>query len=132
MVESTHSTNSKAIWDNQRFAKATSDIEGVTGDFAQEMLAQAGLRDYSKDAPLVVLDSACGGGILTLRLQAIFQDKAQDTFEVTDGDLADTMVELAKQRVKSEGWKNTHVMKINAEVRSFTRRSTVQAQIQQN
>lgn len=106
------------LYDNSRYVRVTSRIEEVTGVFAQHMLAQAGLQDYPNEVPLVVLENSCGRGIMTLRLQEIFQDRPQDTFEITCGDRTDAMVELTRQRIKAEGWTNTSVAKFGVQVRA--------------
>ncbi|KAJ7851973.1 S-adenosyl-L-methionine-dependent methyltransferase [Mycena leptocephala] len=76
-------------------------MEEVTGVPAKAMLSQSGLLPtLPKNA--VMLDNACGGGVLTsLLFDAI--GKTSD-IRVVCGDLEEYMVKSAAERIKVNGW----------------------------
>jgi ubiquinone/menaquinone biosynthesis C-methylase UbiE len=76
--------------------------ETATGVPARAMLEQCGLLP-NPPATAVILDNACGTGIVTARL---FESAGSDRRDLTVvcGDLDQTMVDLSEQRIKANGW----------------------------
>ena len=76
--------------------------ETGTAPPARAMLEQCGLLP-SPPAGAIVLDNACGAGILTA---CLFEASKSDRNDLTVvcGDLDQTMVDLADQRIKTNGW----------------------------
>ncbi|KAJ7773616.1 S-adenosyl-L-methionine-dependent methyltransferase [Mycena maculata] len=80
----------------------TTKMEEITGVPARAMLVQSGLLPSPPNGA-VVLDNACGGGVVTALL---FGDihKNNDTVRVVCGDLEEYMVNNSAERIKLNGW----------------------------
>jgi ubiquinone/menaquinone biosynthesis C-methylase UbiE len=88
-------------------------MEEITRVPAKAMLVQSGLLP-SPPKGAVVLDNACGGGVVTAQLfDAI--GKESDV-RVVCGDLEDYMVKSAAERIKVNGW-NAEATIVDAQVR---------------
>ncbi len=87
--------------------------ETATGVPARAMLEQCGLLP-SPPPDAVILDNACGAGIVTARL---FESAGSDRHDlnVVCGDLDQTMVELSEQRIKANNWKNAQAKRLDAQ-----------------
>ena len=70
---------------------------------AQALICACGLLS-TPPADLVVLDGACGAGIATTRMMD--ESGGRDgSVSVVCGDLDQTVVELAGERIREKGWK---------------------------
>ena len=76
--------------------------EKVTGPVALQLIQKSGIVHSSSDE-LVVLDNACGGGIVTRELFNLVQNDKQIKRIVT-GDLDDRMLAYVKQLSAESGW----------------------------
>ncbi|KAJ7150464.1 S-adenosyl-L-methionine-dependent methyltransferase [Mycena crocata] len=82
-------------------AEDTDQMEKLTGIPAKAMLVQSGLLPSPPKGALV-LDNACGGGVLT----AVFFDAVGKTSDVrfVCGDLEESMVQSAAERITANAW----------------------------
>lgn len=64
--------------------------------------------------PLVVLDNACGIGVVSSALNRTLDDEAKKTWKLTCGDLSEGMLEYTKQRLVDEGWVNAETKVVDA------------------
>ncbi|KAJ7665060.1 S-adenosyl-L-methionine-dependent methyltransferase [Mycena polygramma] len=80
-----------------------SKMEEITGIPAKAMLVQSGLLP-TPPAGALVLDNACGGGLLaSLIFNTIEKPQATD-MRVVCGDVEEAMVQKAKARIEGNGW----------------------------
>ncbi|KAJ6489676.1 S-adenosyl-L-methionine-dependent methyltransferase [Mycena vitilis] len=80
-----------------------SKMEEITGIPAKAMLVQSGLLP-TPPAGALVLDNACGGGLLaSLIFNTMDNPKATDV-RVVCGDVEEAMVQKAKARIEENGW----------------------------
>lgn len=86
--------------------------ETATGVPARAMLEQCGLLPVPP-ANAVILDNACGAGIVTARLFESVGSSRHD-LAVVCGDLDEVMVAMSEQRSRANGW-NTRVKRLDAQ-----------------
>lgn len=80
-----------------------------TGKHARCLIDQSKVREHASSLDkLVVLDEACGTGIITKMLieDDILDDAAKAKLEVTCADYAQAMVNAVARRSETSGWKN--------------------------
>ncbi|KAK5179878.1 hypothetical protein LTR44_007694 [Exophiala sp. CCFEE 6388] len=99
------------MFDSPEFAQMYSSAEKVTGPYAKLLLEKANLDKVPDNEKLVVLDEACGTGIVSVHLMDMLGDTAQNNLELTCADFADPMVNVATKRIESSGWKNAKAIK---------------------
>ncbi|KAF7324014.1 Methyltransf-25 domain-containing protein [Mycena kentingensis (nom. inval.)] len=96
-------------------AEDTAKMEEITGIPARAMLAQTGLLP-SPPAGALVLDNACGGGVVA---QLLFNELAPGSdLKLVCGDLEEYMVESTKGRIAKNGW-NAEALVVDAQAISF-------------
>ncbi|KAJ5758732.1 hypothetical protein N7520_005888, partial [Penicillium odoratum] len=106
------------IFNDDKFIKAYRLGERATGQFAQLLINQSGIIANSKslrDRPFVVLDNACGTGVISSILQHELDDQVKAKWQLTCGDLSDGMLEYTRRRMESERWLNTEVKTVDAQ-----------------
>ena len=87
--------------------------ETATGPPAQALLSRCGLRpDPPNNA--IILDNACGAGVVTARLLEAVGLSIKG-LSVVCGDLDQTMVDMVAQRIKENSWPAT-AEKLDAQV----------------
>lgn len=79
--------------------------EKITGLFAQPLIDQSGIAT-SFQKPLVVLDNACGTGIVSSFLNRTLHYKARKRWKLVCSDLTQEILDYTKQRIRGEGWLN--------------------------
>ena len=81
------------------------------------MIVHSGLPQQAANLEkIVVLDNACGTGIVTKHLYEgdLLDESAKSKLEVTAADYADTMVASVKARAEKQGWRNITVVAADA------------------
>lgn len=101
----------KLMWDSPDFAKMYASAEKMTGIFAKLLLEEVNMDKVSEDKEVVVLDEACGTGVVSALLMDMLSDKAKGNLTLVCADFADAMVEYVGRRIESCGWKNTRAVK---------------------
>ncbi|KAK4701473.1 hypothetical protein P7C70_g4761, partial [Phenoliferia sp. Uapishka_3] len=78
-------------------------MERITATPAAFLVAQSRLPDNATAGELVILDSACGGAIIT---RLIFEEMkhSKADIKVISGDLVPANVEVARMRIAEAGW----------------------------
>ncbi|KAL1624820.1 hypothetical protein SLS56_007620 [Neofusicoccum ribis] len=103
-------------WKDPNIAEKYKAGESMTGPFAQHLIRQAGLDDKTPaTGDLVVLDSACGTGIVTLHLYAQLPDHAKARIQHTCGDISPGMIEAVRSRIRESGWAGATAKIIDAQ-----------------
>lgn len=89
------------------FVIAMEAAETATAVPARAMLEQCGLLP-SPPAGAVILDNACGAGVVAACLfKALDLNTKKSALTVVCGDIDLTMVDMARQRIKANGWNAT-------------------------
>ncbi|KAJ7641565.1 S-adenosyl-L-methionine-dependent methyltransferase [Roridomyces roridus] len=92
----------------------TAKMEEITGIPAKAMIQQAGLLP-TPPHDAVVLDNACGGGLVA---SLLFDAVGKDAVRVVCSDLEEYMVKSAAERIKKNGW-NAEVKVADAQALPF-------------
>lgn len=91
--------------------------EMVTGPSASQLIQQAGLLE-SSESLLVILDNACGSGIITSLLHGTLEDNVKERTEFICGDISQRTVDAVQQRITDNCWQRTKAQIIDAQVGS--------------
>jgi len=89
-------------------------LEMITGPSAQQLIHQAGLFGVTQ-GPLVVLDNACGSGIVTSLLYQNLDASAKERLGLTCGDVAQEMVAVIQQRITDNNWEGATTRIVDAQ-----------------
>lgn len=106
------------LFKDNKFVKNYKTGERVTGQFAQALIDQSGLILESRNnpgRPLVVLDNACGTGIVSSLLHQQLNDKTKSNWKLTCGDISEGMLEYTKLRMEKEMWQNAETKIVDAQ-----------------
>lgn len=106
------------LFKDGKFVKNYQTGEKVTGQFVQALIDQSGLILDSKtnqDHHLVVLDNACGTGIVSRLLHQQLDDKTTKNWKLTCGDISEGMLEYTRLRAETEQWSNTETKIVDAQ-----------------
>jgi len=103
------------MFNDKNFTKMYAEgAEKFTGWFAAELVRAAKLDIVSDDQELVILDQACGTGIVSQKLVDVLNDKQKANADLTCADFADSMIEFVSLRAKGLGLRNAEVVKADA------------------
>ena len=103
------------FWKDTRVAQLYKASERVTGPPARYLIQQIGLLHVHK-GPLIVLDNACGTGVVSSQLYEMLDAGAKERLRLTCGDFSDKMVQLVQQRIVESEWKGAKAQIIDAQV----------------
>ena len=85
--------------------------------FARELILQTFQHDVDNiRKPLVVLDNACGTGLVSEQLLDILDESAKGGMKLVCGDLSEGMVNYVKEKIEEKGWKNAEAKVVDAMV----------------
>ncbi|KAJ5175999.1 Acetylaranotin bis-thiomethyltransferase [Penicillium canariense] len=113
-----HAQEWETLFKEDKFVKQYKTGEHITGQFAQTLIDQTGLIADSKanpNKPLVVLDNACGTGIVSHILQRELDNKVKSHLKLTCGDISPGMLDYVKHRIGKEDWQNVEVKTVDAQ-----------------
>jgi ubiquinone/menaquinone biosynthesis C-methylase UbiE len=90
--------------------------ENITGPHARLLLEQAGLS--KTQSPLVILDNACGTGVVSSYLydSDLLDVGTKDNLQLTCGDFSESMVQAVKERIERSHWKGAKAQIVDAQV----------------
>jgi ubiquinone/menaquinone biosynthesis C-methylase UbiE len=92
--------------------------EMITSVFARLLVEQSKLVPESKihpDKPLVVLDNACGTGIVSSILNEKLDSTIKQGWTLTCGDISPAVLEYTQRRSEDEGWQNAETKIVDAQ-----------------
>ena len=104
----------KLAWDTPDFAQMYTSAEKLTGSYAQFLLERANISNLDEEQELVVLDQACGTGIVSVKLMDMLSDILKVKLDLTCADFADAMVDFTEKRIEQAGWINARAVKADA------------------
>ncbi|KAF2179241.1 S-adenosyl-L-methionine-dependent methyltransferase [Zopfia rhizophila CBS 207.26] len=102
------------IWKDPEVVKGWKNGERVSLPAGELLLKQAGLLS-SPETPLVILDNACGTGVISALLYDKLDPAARDGMQLTCGDVSGPMVEYVKQEIVSRNWKGANAEVVDAQ-----------------
>lgn len=106
------------LFKTDNFVNHYKTAEKVAGQFAQDLIDQSRLvvdANTNPDAPLTVLDNACGTGVISSILQEKLDDRTKQNWMLTCGDISSSMLDYTKNRMELEGWANTEIKLVDAQ-----------------
>lgn len=92
------------------------NAEIITGPFAKALIQQAGLLDPSTHSQLIILDNACGTGVVAAAVHDLLDSSTKKRMKLTCGDFAEPMLQAVKERIEENGWVNTEARLVDAQV----------------
>ncbi|KAJ5604651.1 hypothetical protein N7510_009805 [Penicillium lagena] len=110
----------KALFESDSFVSQYRTGEKITGTFAKCLISQSGILTEFKtksqpDRPLVVLDNACGTGVVSSILHHELDEHVRKQWTLTCGDISEGMLKYTRARVEEEGWLNVEVKSVDAQ-----------------
>lgn len=108
----------EALFKEEKFIDNYKIGEKVTGLFAKDLLDQTQLvtdANANPAKPLVVLDNACGTGIVSSLLQKELGEQVKHNLALTCGDISGGMLEYTQRRMKNEAWVNAKTEIVDAQ-----------------
>ncbi|KAJ5530467.1 hypothetical protein N7527_003860 [Penicillium freii] len=108
----------EALFKSEAYASSFKRGEMVTRPFAEMLVDQSKVAAESKanpEKPLVVLDNACGTGVISSSLNDKLDDAVKKTWKLTCGDISSAMLEYTARRIQEEGWQNAETKIVDAQ-----------------
>jgi len=102
------------FWVSKDIAKSYNGTERVTGPPGARLIERAGLLKI-KDEPLVILDNACGTGLITALLHDMLSPEVTKDMHVTCGDISPAMIAATSERIAEKGWKDVEAKIVDAQ-----------------
>jgi SAM-dependent methyltransferase len=87
---------------------------------ARPLIQQMGLSGTATKNPVVVLDLACGSGVVTQELQKELPVEILEKSKFVSGDSSEALVGVVGKRVEAEGWRNVEPRVTDAMVRRLS------------
>lgn len=85
--------------------------------FARALILQAFQYDVENiRKPLVILDNACGTGVISEQLLDMLGESTKEEMELVCGDLSERMVNHVKEKIEEKGWENAEAKVVDAMV----------------
>ncbi|KAJ5519943.1 hypothetical protein N7463_000396 [Penicillium fimorum] len=103
---------------SEAYADSFKRAEMITCSFAEILVDQSKVVAKAKanpDQPLVILDNACGTGVVSSILNSKLDDIVKKTWKLTCGDISSAMIEYTKVRMEQEGWPHTETKIVDAQ-----------------
>ncbi|KXG46242.1 uncharacterized protein PGRI_050980 [Penicillium griseofulvum] len=110
--------NLEDFFKSEAYANSFKRGEMITRPFAELLVDQSKVISESKanpDQPLVILDNACGTGIISSILNDKVGDIVKEKWKLTSGDISSAIIEYTKLRIQQEDWKNTETKILDAQ-----------------
>ncbi|RPD55703.1 S-adenosyl-L-methionine-dependent methyltransferase [Lentinus tigrinus ALCF2SS1-7] len=102
-------------WQDPETAKKYKEkAETLTGPFALQLVRQCGLDRVDGSSELVILDNACGTGIVTHHIYETLSPAAKAKLQVVCGDLSPWMVKSVQERIGQNGWAGASAKVVDA------------------
>lgn len=100
-----------------KIARNFKAAEPTISPFARALILQAFQHDVDNiRKPLVILDNACGTGLISEQLLDMLGESAEEGMKLVCGDLSEGMVNYVKEKIAEKGWKNAEAKVVDAMV----------------
>ncbi|KAJ5970477.1 uncharacterized protein N7479_000395 [Penicillium vulpinum] len=110
--------NLGGFFKSEAYANSFKRVEMITRPFAEILVEQSKVSAESKanpGQPLVILDNACGTGVISSILNETLDDNVKKMLKLTSGDISSAMIEYTTNRMQQEGWQNTETKIVDAQ-----------------
>ncbi|KAI4233284.1 MAG: hypothetical protein L6R40_007122 [Gallowayella cf. fulva] len=101
-------------FNQEDMARRYKTAEAITRPFAKDMIERVGLLNPGLDN-LIILDNACGTGIVAAALHDMLDDSTKRRMKLTCGDFAEPMLDACRKRIEENGWMHTEARKVDAQ-----------------
>ena len=95
--------------------KMVSQADYIMGPFADKLL-QAAQFPPSDASRLVVLDQACGSGVVSSHIMSHLSSDDKTRLDLTCADISEPAIANMKKRIETSGWENTRAVAADAMV----------------
>ncbi|KAI0741771.1 S-adenosyl-L-methionine-dependent methyltransferase [Daedaleopsis nitida] len=102
-------------WKSSDIAQRYKTIGVITGPFGLHLVKQCGFERADGSEQLVVLDNACGTGVVTLNLYSTLSPAAKANIEAVCGDFSPGMVKSVQERIEENGWTGATAKVVDAQ-----------------
>ncbi|KAJ5780324.1 hypothetical protein N7457_005484 [Penicillium paradoxum] len=113
----TDKTDLETVFKSEAYASTFKRGEIVTRTFGELLVDQSKVVAESKanpDQSLVILDNACGTGVISSTLNAKLDDTTKARATLTCGDISSVILTYTADRMKQEGWENVETRVVDA------------------
>lgn len=110
-----HQADLVRLFADPKIARNFKAAEPTISPFARALILQAFQHDIDNiRKPLVILDNACGTGLISEQLLDILGESAKEGMKLVCGDLSEGMVNYVKEKIEEKGWKNAEAKVVDA------------------
>jgi ubiquinone/menaquinone biosynthesis C-methylase UbiE len=88
----------------------------ITGPPGRHLIKQAKLLEPSNGGSLIILDNACGTGLITSLLYEMLGDSEKEKLQIICGDFSEGMVNVVQETINTCGWKGAKAQLVDAQV----------------
>lgn len=112
-----HQADLARLFADPKIARSFKAAEPTISPFARALILQAFQHDGDNiRKPLVILDNACGTGLISEQLLDMLGESAKEGMKLVCGDLSEGMVNYVKEKIEEKGWKNAEAKVVDAMV----------------
>ena len=106
--------------DSTQFETMYKQSDQIMGPFADMLLQQSKFPPPAdSNSPLVVLDTACGSGVVSRHIMSLLSPEAKSRLDLTAADISEAMITHVAKRFDTEGWSKARAIKADAMVSSL-------------
>lgn len=108
----------QAFFKSKAYADSFKRGELVTYVFAKILVEQSKLITTSQihpNAPLTVLDNACGTGVVSSILNEVLNTETKRRWKLTCGDISSAVLKYTDRRMEDEAWQNAETKLVDAQ-----------------
>ncbi|OCT47889.1 hypothetical protein CLCR_03766 [Cladophialophora carrionii] len=99
------------------YEKMAALADNIMGPFADTVLRTAKFPPAG-DSPLVVLDQACGSGVVSSHIMSRLSSDDRARLDLTCADISEPQIAQMTKRIEASGWHNARAVTNDAMVRS--------------
>lgn len=108
----------EAFFKSEAYAASFKRGEMVTYPFARMLVEQSKMTTESKvysNSPPVVLDNACGTGVISSILNQKLDTTIKQSWRLTCGDISPAVLQYTQRRMEEEGWQNAETKVVDSQ-----------------
>ncbi|CAP96441.1 hypothetical protein E8E15_007455 [Penicillium rubens] len=110
----TRATNFTELYAGKGILDTYMVAEKITRYYTQDLIQLSGLSESSL-TPLVILDLACGTGVVSDALHDMLNFQPKGNWELTCGDISTELTGHVKQKILERGWENSIAKVVDAQ-----------------
>lgn len=109
------SSTPNILWNDPQIVAGYRCIERITGPIGKLLIKNSGVAS-SKEDPLVILDNACGTGVISAALYEQLDDAKKAKLQLTCGDITSGMIEYMQHVIATNKWAGAKAQYVDAQV----------------